>query len=229
MCVMPRLRKDRTFWSALIAFGVALSLAQGCGRSVPLHRTDTSSPSGDQKLPFHPETDHASAGDGAHPAVSPDPKPTGGLPFRAASHPRILPSGTLFAVQLKGSLSTASSHAGDAFAGSVAAPLTIDGDTLVGLGAEVTGRVESVESPEDRPGRSPGSGYFRLTLSEITLDGRQLALQTSSLFARGTSTWQSNGIQVQKGRRLIFRLTAPVTLDPPNSLADRQTSDPTPE
>jgi hypothetical protein len=159
-----------------------------------------------------------------------------GLPFRAASHLRILPSGTLLTVQLEDSLSTSTVHAGDAFTASVAAPLTIDGDTVIERGTPVTGRVESAQSQSDRPGLVPGSGYFRLSLNSITVEGRQLALQTSSLFARGTSEpsnvsssggvpdLHSPSLQVPKGHRLTFRLTAPVTLDHPNSMADRQTA-----
>jgi hypothetical protein len=176
-----------------------------------------------------------------HPAVSPDSKLAVSLPFRTLSHPRILPSGTLLTVQLEDSLSADKVRAGDAFAASLAAPLAIDGDTLIERGTTVTGRVESAQSQADLPGLIPGSGYFRLTLSAITVEGRQLALQTSSLFARGSSQpvivsasasqsdLRSHGLQVQKGHRLTFRLTAPVTLDAPNSMANRQSSGPIPE
>ena len=233
MTALPRARRRRS------AFGIcclALSLSQGCARSEPASPTNAG-PAGEQKLPFRPDADQASSSSGgAHPAIPPDPKSDTGLPFRAASHPRILPSGTLLTVQLEDSLSTATVHAGDAFTASVAAPLTIDGDTLIERGTAVTGRVESAQSQGDRPGLVPGSGYFRLTLNAITVEGRQLALQTSSLFARGTSEpsnvsslsgasdMRSHSLQVQKGHRLTFRLTAPVTLDHPNSMADRRTS-----
>jgi hypothetical protein len=65
-------------------------------------------------------------------------------------------------------------------------------------------------------------------LSAITVEGRPLALQTSSLFARGTLQ-QPDGVRVQKGRRLTFRLTSPVTLNDSNSMATRQTPGPTTE
>ena len=113
-------------------------------------------------------------------------------------------------VQLDDALSTTKTHAGDAFTASVAAPIGIDGDTLVERGTAVTGRVEFAQPQTDRPGLAPGSGYFRLTLSAITIEGRQLALQTSSLFARGQPPnflrasnpleLSSDGVQVQKGR-----------------------------
>ncbi len=235
---MTKLRRILPFHSAVGILWVALTLSLGCARQEPTPPPNTGSPTDEQKLPFPPDTDHASPSDSAHPALPPDPKSATGLPFRAASRPRILPSGTLLTVQLEDSLSTANVHPGDVFSASVAAPLTIDGDIFIERGTTVTGRVESAQSPADHPGLIPGAGYFRLSLNAITIGGRPVALQTSSLFARGT-TEQLNvssrgnsidqpagGVQVRKGRRLTFRLTAPVTLDDPNALANRQFAGP---
>jgi hypothetical protein len=218
MYTMARLRGDRARATALVAFCLFLGLSQGCVRSEPLHRSDDGPEASQQKLPFHPVADQASASEGAHPAVSPDTKLTSTLPFRTEPHLTILPSGTLLTVQLENTLSTAEVRAGDAFLASVAAPLTIDGDPLIEPGTVATGHVESVRA-------HAGSGYFQLTLTAITVDGRQLTLQTSSLFARGTLQ-SADGIRVQKGRRLTFRLTSPITLNDPNSLADRQSLGP---
>jgi hypothetical protein len=204
-----------------------LSLSQGCDRSEPQHQTDKSSPVSEQNLPFHPDAQGTSAS-----AISPDPKVASGLPFRIAPQ-HILPSGTLLTVQLEDSLSTNKVRPGDTFTALVAAPLTIDGETLLKRGTAVSGRIESAQSLTDHPGgpsdlRYSGSGYLRLTLSAITVEGKQLAVQTSSLFARG-ALQPSNDIQVQKGRRLTFRLTAPLSLDEPGSMANRQYPGPTSE
>lgn len=238
---MAQLRSYR-YLPALAALGVALSLSPGCTRSEPgTLAGPAASTGGKQELPFHQNTEQASSGAAADSAASRDPKLAGGLPFRAALHPRILPSGTLLTVQLEGSLSTARVHAGDAFTATVAAPLTIDGDTLIQRGAAVTGRVESALSQAGHPGQFPGSGYFRLTLRSLTVGGRPVALQTSSLFARGTvqqwnvssssspSDLPSEVVRVQKGRPLTFRLTAPVTLGDPSSTANDQSPDRTSE
>ena len=105
----------------------------------------------------------------------------------------------------------------------------------------MTGRIESVQSQAQRPGLVRGSGYFGLTLSAMTVEGRQFALQTSSLFTRGTLRQanvsslgspvdlRSEGVRVPKGRRLTFRLTVPVKLDDPNSTANRQSPSPATE
>jgi hypothetical protein len=215
--------------------GLALGLSQGCARSEPSHRPDVTSSATKQDPPFQPNTDPASTG--AQSGVSLDPAASG-LPFRTASHPRIVPSGTLLTVELEDSLSTATVRADDPFTASVAAPLTIDGDTLIGRGSPVTGRIESTQSQADHPGLAPGSGYFRLTLTSITVAGRAVALHTSSLFAReaippstvlpvsSPSDLHADGARFQKGRRLTFRLTAPVLLDDPNSVANRENGSP---
>jgi hypothetical protein len=224
MCAMAKLRSNAKRRSFLLAFCFALSFSPGCSRQEPLQRTDGTSAASEQKLPFHPDTHQASDSDGTRPVVPSDSKLVTTMPFQAGLQPRVLPSGTLLTVQLVGSLSAANVRAGDTFTASVTAPLVIDGETIVDRGTPVTGRIESEQSD---PGRAPALGYFRLTLNAITVGGRPVALHTSSLFARGTIqpsnvSSGSSTVRVQKGRRLTFRLTAPVTLDAPNSTARRQ-------
>jgi hypothetical protein len=203
--------RDSAYRSALFAFCLALGLSQGCSHSGSLHPVDASAPSSKQHLPFHPDVQPVST---RGPAISPDPKGTGGLPFPSMPRARVLPSGTLLTVELEASLAATHVRAGDAFKASVAAPLVVEGDTLIERGAEVTGRIESAQS-------RPGSGYVRMTLTAITVDGRPFAVQTSSLFARGAASrgnpanQQLGGVRVPKGRRLTFRLTAPVSLNEP--------------
>jgi hypothetical protein len=87
----------------------------------------------------------------------------------------------------------------------------------------VSGRIESEGLQAGRAGRTPGAGYFGLTLSSITVGGREITVQTSSLFARGAV--QAAGVAVQKGRRLTFRLTAPVELDEGRAKANTKSPD----
>jgi hypothetical protein len=211
---MARLRMTR-YRVAMVALCFALVLVQACSRSEPMRPGDAnaSSSSGQQHLPFHPDVQPASVTE----SVNTPPKLAGGLPFRKASRPRVLPPGTLLTVELDQALSADSVHAGDAFAASLAAPLMIDGETLIERGTEVTGRVEAAQSRH-------GSGYVQLSLSAIRVDGTLLPLETSSLFARGTvrnlkvssgnpPTQILGGTRVPKGRRLTFRLSAPASLE----------------
>ena len=116
-------------------------------------------------------------------------------------------------MQLENTLSAAKARAGDTFMASMAAPLAVEGDSLIGRGTAATGHIESVRS-------QAGSGYFQLTLNAITVEGKAIVLQTSSLFAKGTFR-DSDEFLVQKGRRLTFRLTSPVTLNEPKSMASQ--------
>jgi len=234
---MARLRDSR-YRSALAVFCLALGLSQGCARSERLKPgTASGSSSGSkQQLPFHADVQQAAASDSPDSANSPNPKSpsTLPLPFPTASRTRVLPPGTLLTVELEDSLSTAKVRAGDAFAASVAAPLVVEGETVIERGAEVAGRVEAAQS-------RPGSGYVRLTLNEVTVGGAPVTVQTSSLFARGTakklsvssrnnpssnnqSAQQSGGVRVPRGRRLTFRLIAPVTLNDSKMMEERRSS-----
>jgi len=227
---MGRLRSNIPSGFAWILLGIAVSLSQGCARSGSLRRTDADakSPASAQETPFHQNADHA-PDYSARPAVPTDPKPGGDAPFQSGSTALGLPAGTLMTVQLKSPLAISQVHAGDAFTGSVAGPIIVDGNTLVQRGAPVSGRVEFAQPSAERPGLGRDPGYVRLTLNAITVDGRELAVRTSSLFARGTSgsslssaKLPLNGFVIGKGRRLTFRLIAPVPLADPNSIANRQ-------
>jgi hypothetical protein len=217
---------------------LVVSVAAGCARPSAVHRTEpaTNSPAAEQNLPFHQNPEHATD-ESPHPAVPQDRKSGSGTPFPAAAHAHSLPAGTLITVRLDKSLSIPQVRPGDTFAASVAGPLTLDGDILVERGTPVSGRVESAQPSVDRPGSSPDPGYVRLTLIAITIDGKALDLQTSSLFAKGTfqsgalsnassraggSDARFRELEIQRGRRLTFRLNAPLTFADPNSVADRQ-------
>lgn len=229
--------------SVCLALCLALSLSPACARRDAFRPAGASASSSDgQKLPFHETTDHA-ADDSTQPAIPPDRKSAASTPFHAASHSRSLPAGTLITVRLEGALSIARIRPGDSFSASVAGPLTIDGDTLIERGTPVSGRVEATQPSADRPGQAPDPALIRLTLNTIKVDGRTLPLQTSSLFATATPTLaqaifqtssspvsvdpnlKANDFRLVQGRRLTFRLTAPVILPDTNSIADGQAPD----
>ncbi len=227
MYSMSKLRWDLQRRSALVAFCLAVMFSLGCSARDPLHSADGNPAVSGQNLPFHSENQPtSSASDSERPAIPPDPKLASGIPFGVGS--RVLPAGTLVTVQLSGSLFASKVHAGDAFSAIVAAPISLDGVTLVNRGIAVTGRIESAQSEVER-GRA--MGYFQLTLNAVTIEGKPVAIQTSSLYARATgqpsnvssgSNNMSGNIRVQKGRRLTFRLTAPVAFDDPGPTASRE-------
>jgi hypothetical protein len=213
---------------------LALVWGTGCSRSQALRSTDPNSPGSVGNLPFHEGTGEVSGTGGTDLAASAGAKLDDDVPFRASSHLRTLPAGTLLTVELEEPLSPSKAHAGDEFSASVAAPLGPEGDTLIDRGAAVTGSIESIQLAWARSSSAsaPLSGYFRLTLNAIDVGGKPVAIQTSSLFARGTSPAQpshnlshpgssgrADDLRLQKGRRLTFRLTTPVTLSDRDSVS----------
>lgn len=224
--IMARLTQGagRHLMNVGLVLALGLGPSQGCGRSNTLHPSDTVSTTSPQSLPFHADAAQPTDG-GKGLAGTFDPKQASSLPFRGRLQPRLLPAGTLITVQLGDSLSAATARAGDAFTAAIATPLMVDQDTVLEAGTPVTGRVESVSvrSRANRVGTLPRSGYLRLTLSAVTVEGKPVELQTASLFARGTLQ-PHEGIAVPKGRRLTFRLTTPLALNASSSMPTRQSS-----
>lgn len=222
--------------SAWLLTCLAIGISQGCARPDAFRRTQTNagSSSAAQKLPFHPGADHTSD-DNERPAVPLDHNTPDSAPFRASMH-RGLPAGTLLTVRLENSFSITHVRSGDKFTASLAAPVSVDGSALVDSGTPVSGRVESVQMPVDQPGLAPRAALIRLTLNTMTIDGKALPIQTSSLFAKAVlqpaASVRPPGEQpipgdyrLQKGRQLTFRLTSPVMFADINSLAVRQYPD----
>ena len=94
-----------------------------------------------------------------------------------------LPAGTPVAVRLQTSVSSARSHPGDTFDAVLDEPLVVDGQTVAPRGAAVRGRVLAARSS----GRLHNSGYLRIALVSVTIDGKDVPVQTSSIFAAGGS------------------------------------------
>jgi hypothetical protein len=221
----------RTVRAAALAF---LAFGSACARQAGSQHAGQNLPATEEAPPFQQVQNVASSTRTL--AIPQDSKPSTSLPFRP-TQPCVLPSGTFVTVKLNRSLVPEKVHAGDTFLGSVAGPILIDGRTVIDSGTQVTGRIESAQASSPRFDRSTtsginrGKGYVQLTLTTIVVDGKHLPLQTASLFARGTSPQsssssrridtdvQSGTVRVQKGRRLTFRLIAPITVDEPHAVA----------
>jgi len=128
------------------------------------------------------------------------------LPFQ---YPQTLPAGTLLSVRLQGPVSSDNSGASVLFAAVVDQSVIVDGQTLIPRGAEVAGRVESTGFPTGN-----SRGYVRLTLDSVDIDGQDLPIRTSSVFARGDAVVSrvhdhAETVTLEQGRRLTFRLADP--------------------
>jgi hypothetical protein len=209
---MSRLRAPLgiTIWLALLS----LLLCAGCSRPAELNSADGSSADPHQ-VPFRDADRKAVAESGANVSSVAQDQPVkgeNGLPFRDSQN---LPAGTLLTVRLKNPVSAKNPEAIGTFEAVVDEPVTVEGNTLVPRGASVAGRVESA-----RTSKLKGNGYVRVTLDSIDIAGKDLHLQTSSLFARGNAAGRRpslDPITLEKGRRLTFRLTEPAYVGQPPS------------
>jgi hypothetical protein len=106
-----------------------------------------------------------------------------------------IPAGTVVAVRLQNTISSATAHPGESFDAVLDEPLVVKGQTVAEKGAPVTGRVVEAKSS----GRLHNSGYLRLTLSSLNLNGKQVPIQTSSLFAKGANHNKRNATLIGGG------------------------------
>jgi hypothetical protein len=177
--------EDRLMKSGKAAFLAPLilvmALAPGCSRQPNLLAPNQGPISG-RPLPFE------------SPSVAGGNYPTASLASLK------LPPGTLLTVRIRSAVSSATCHAGDSFAAVLDEPLVLDGQTVLARGAEVSGKVIAAKaSGQFDP------GYLRLRLTGISVSGKPLRLETSSVFLKG-------GSRPVRGVALIGKRTVPAAL-----------------
>jgi hypothetical protein len=206
---------------------------------MPQNPAEDSESSKDQhQLPFHDgDAGQPTGSDAANQGQAISNAPANGdLPFTAASTVS-LAAGTLLTVRLEDGLSSAKSASAKSkfesksdasFTAVLEEPVVVNGNTVVAHGTVVRGRVEAARSSSSL---GANQAFVRLTLVSIRVDGRDLAVQTSSLFARGRAGLAaapvhavfsakkdvsrndtSSAVQIQKGRLLTFRLSSSVSV-----------------
>ncbi len=140
-------------------------LTLACGKATGVPGDDPASAGESQALPFDQPTNSS----GISPSRSLVP---------AVSK---LPAGTPITIHLQSTVSSASSNPGDSFEGTVDDPIIIDGQTAIARGAAVNGRVLAAKAS----GRLHDPGYLRIALVSLNVDGKPVAIETSSLFVKG--------------------------------------------
>ncbi len=137
----------------------AILLCVGCSRQLSDENTNT------DQLPFEYTADKT------------------GISPTASLIPAELPPGTQITIRLQAAISSIASHSGDGFDAVLDKPILFQGQTIAPAGSAVRGKVLAAKAS----GRSRDPGFLRITLTEISLKGRVLSLQTSSIFAKGIS------------------------------------------
>ena len=123
-----------------------------------------------------PNAEEAKAADGSS---------SGGMLSRliSSSTPVTLPEGTPITVTLDQTLASNQHRPGDEFDASLAAPIVVNGKTVIPKGAKVTGRV--VDAKES--GRLKGVAQLRLELASVEVNGKSYDLQTSAITRTGSN------------------------------------------
>ncbi len=166
---------------------LSLSFLSGCAR--PPADDGATSSAGSQKLPF----DRQPRASGISPSQAL-------IPFATK-----LPEGTPISVRLQSSLSSGSSRAGDTFRAILDQPVEIDGLPLVANGSSATGRVLEAKAASSAGG-FPEDGYLRLVLVSLNVGGREVTIETSSIFAKGGGREGKKPAPGSKPKDVVFAL-----------------------
>ncbi len=102
-----------------------------------------------------------------------------------AAKPKVtIPAGTKLSIVLKDGVSTSSSTVGSVFSAAIAAPVVVDGKTVVDKGSSVMGRVVDVKDS----GRVKGLASLSLVLTSVVCDGKTVPLETKTYVGVAKST-----------------------------------------
>ena len=91
--------------------------------------------------------------------------------------PIVVPAGTVLTVRLGQAVGSKISQSGQTFTATLAAPVEVEGRTVIPSGAEASGTVVTAQSA----GKFKGASLLQLRLDSITVGGRQHSVQTSSV------------------------------------------------
>lgn len=125
-----------------------------------------------------------------------------------------VPKGTSLTAVVDQTLRSTKTHEGDTFAASLAAPVKVDGKTVLPKGAHVTGKVVHVKKNE-----------LKVELASITLHGKSYDLDTNTRRPSDKLKTKSNDKNADKSKEkkndnsvlgakteLTFKLSKPVTV-----------------
>ncbi|MBI3485173.1 MAG: hypothetical protein HY012_08495 [Acidobacteria bacterium] len=112
-----------------------------------------------------------------------------------SAKPVAVPAGTEIAIVLDQSISSEQARSGDPFDASVAAPVVVDGKTVIPKGAHVQGIVVEARAS----GRLKGVARLRLALNSVEIAGKNYDLQTTSLTRSGQNHDKRNWVLIGGG------------------------------
>ncbi len=137
------------------------------------------------------------AAQGAPPSVqaqaAPAPPPPPPPPQKVT-----IPAGTQLTVRLNDPLDSEKNQTGDTWHGSLSAPITVNGDTVIPSGADVVGRVAEVRSA----GRFAGNSVLTIELTSLMVNGKSYSVQTNQWSRSGKGEGKNTAVKVGGGAAL---------------------------
>lgn len=170
-----------------IALAAVLAGGLGCSKQATPGASTLSGPETSQQAQRVRSAPFAKT-DTAAMAPTGDPIPTSSKKKSPIPQETIIPSGTALIVRLQNAVSSATSRPGDEFEATLDQPLLVDGQAIAPEGAHVTGRVVAAR----HSGRLMHPGYLRIALSSITVNGKTIPVQSSSVMIAGASHRRRN-------------------------------------
>lgn len=122
------------------------------------------------------------------PSQAPAPMPSPAGPVRM-----MIPAGTWITVRVDEPLSSDHNQAGDAFSGSLAQPVVVNGLVVAHAGQTVTGTISEAK----KAGRASGLSRLGLEVTEIALaDGNQVQVQTKVMERHGNTSYGRDAVGI---------------------------------
>lgn len=109
-----------------------------------------------------------------------------------------IPAGTQLTVRLNSSLDSERNQVGDVFHGSLGAPIVVDDQTVIPVGADVDGRVAAVQSA----GRFAGASVLTLDLTSLSVNGKTYNIQTNQWSRQGKGEGKNTAVKAGGGAAL---------------------------
>ncbi len=135
-------------------------------------------------------SDNGSAANTVSENTAPPPPPPPPPPQKIT-----VPAGTQFSIRVNEEVNSEKAQVGDTFHGSIAAPVTIDDQTVIPTSADVEGRVVDVKSA----GRFAGGSVLTLQLTKLMMNGKAYGIQTDQWSKSGNGKGKGTAAKVGGG------------------------------
>ncbi len=109
-----------------------------------------------------------------------------------------IPAGTQLTVRLNDPLDSEKNQVGDTWHGTLSVPVSIDGETVIPSGADITGRVADVKSA----GRFAGNSVLTLELTSLSVNGKTYGIQTNQWSRAGKGEGKNTATKAVGGAAL---------------------------